>query len=258
MGTVFTIDVRDRGDWAEAIGTVVALLHRIDAVFSTYRPDSEICRIRSGALRVADASPAVRTVLDRCADASLATHGAFSAMHGGRIDPTGLVKGWAIDEAGAALRDVGCRNFAINGGGDVLVRGEAAPGRPWGVGIVDPHNRTRMLETVTGHGLAIATSGTAERGLHIADPFTGRPADGLASATVIGPSMTEADAYATAAFVLGRHALTWIAGVAGYEALLITHEGSLLASAGWAAAAGRTGRVENSPHLLEEMLPPSG
>jgi thiamine biosynthesis lipoprotein len=247
MGTVFTIDVRDAGDWSSAIKAAVELLHRADAVFSTYRPDSEICRIQSGDLRVADASAEVRTVLDHCADAHLATGGAFTAMKNGRIDPTGLVKGWAIDEAGAALYEAGCANFAINGGGDVLVRGEAAPGRPWGVGIVDPADRTQILETVTSRALAVATSGTAERGLHIANPFTGTPADDVASATVVGPSMMLADAYATAAFVLGTHALAWIATIDGYEALLVSHDGTLMPSAGWAAAVDASNRAATKP-----------
>ena len=233
MGTVFTIDIRTDGDWTACVASVVELLHRIDATFSTYREDSDVSRLRRGELRVADADPDVRLVLERCADAQLASGGAFTAMYDGRLDPTGLVKGWAIDEAGRLLRQAGCVDFAVNGGGDVLTSGDAAPGRPWVVGIVDPRDRTRVFETVPVRNLAVATSGTAERGPHIGDPFTGRAATSLLSATVIGPAMSEADAYATAAFVLGPDALPWIGTLPGYEAMLVGTDGTRSASAGW-------------------------
>ena len=235
MGTVFTIDIREPGEWAGAIAEVVDWLHRVDAVFSTYRPDSDISRIRRGELRVADADPEVGRVLELCAQVQQVTGGAFTAMPGGRLDPTGLVKGWAIERAGELLRGHGAANHAINGGGDLQLAGEAAPGRPWVVGISDPHDPSRIVRTVTGRDFAVATSGIAERGQHILDPFTGRPAAALASATVTGPSLTFADAYATAAFVLGREALRWARELAGYAVLLIDGAGAVTAGPGWEA-----------------------
>lgn len=126
----------------------------------------------------------------------------------------------------------------MNGGGDLHLAGEAEPSRPWTVGIADPHTGDRIATTVTGRNFAVATSGVAERGQHIIDPFTGRPATGLASATVVGESLTYADAYATAAFVLGRDAIRWIDGIDGYAALLIDADGGRSVSAGWARYAG--------------------
>jgi thiamine biosynthesis lipoprotein len=115
-----------------------------------------------------------------------------------------------------------CADHAVNGGGDVQLAGRPEPGREWTVGIADPAEPGRVLTTVTGStGFAVATSGTAERGAHLVDPFTGRPVTHLASATVTGPSLTRADAYATAAFVLGPAALDWIATRPGYAALLV-------------------------------------
>ncbi|HTZ43994.1 MAG TPA: FAD:protein FMN transferase [Jatrophihabitans sp.] len=233
MGTAFTVDVRDPGDWQAAIGEVVTWLHHVDAVFSTYRPGSDISRLQRGELRLADADPLVAVVLDRCARVQADTGGAFTALSRGRIDPTGLVKGWAIERASALLRGRGAVNHAVNGGGDLQLAGEAAPGRGWQIGISDPHERGRVLAVVGGSELAVATSGVAERGNHILDPFTGRPAAALASATVIGPSLTLADAYATAAFVLGRDALRWIEGVPGYQALVVAADGGTARSSGW-------------------------
>lgn len=233
MGTVFTIDIRDTGDWADAVGDVVAWLHHVDTTFSTYQVGSDITRIRRGELRVTDAHPDVATVLELCVELQASTGGAFNAMVGGRLDPTGLVKGWAIEQASQMLRRQGALNHAVNGGGDMQLAGEAAPGRAWNVGITDPGNRARVLRVVTGRDLAVATSGTAERGLHIVDPFTDAPADRLASATVVGPALTLADAYATAAFVMGTHALTWIQHVEDYEALLVATDGTVSASSHW-------------------------
>jgi thiamine biosynthesis lipoprotein len=100
MGTVFTIDVRDPGDWTGAIADVVGWLHRVDRVFSTYRPDSDVSRLQRREIRLAEADPLVAEVLERCAELEAASGGHFSARRGGRIDPTGLVKGWARQRAG--------------------------------------------------------------------------------------------------------------------------------------------------------------
>ncbi len=240
MGTVFSLDIRDAGDWTDAVRDVVGWLHRVDATFSASRADSDISRIRREELKVADAHPDVARVLDLCAQVQASTGGAFSALRSGRLDPTGLVKGWAIERASELLRAHGSANHAVNGGGDMQLAGSPAPGRPWSVGIADPHDRARVLRVVTGRNVAVATSGTAERGLHIGDPFTGAAADRLASASVVGPSLTLADAYATAAFVLGEQALAWIRDVEGYEALLVTADGTVLTSDHWPSDAVAT------------------
>ena len=233
MGTVFSIDIRDQGPWDGAITEVVQWLHRVDAVFSTYRADSDISRIRRGELVPGDADPAVAVVLALCAQVQAETDGYFSMRPYGELDPTGLVKGWAVEYASALLRSRGARNHAVNGGGDVQLAGRPAPDQPWSVGIADPHDRTRVCAVVTGGDRAVATSGNAERGTHIVDPTSGRAADELASATVIGPSLTRADCYATAAFAMGPAALDWIVSRDGYAALLVTRDGELLHSAGW-------------------------
>jgi thiamine biosynthesis lipoprotein len=231
MGTVFTIDVRGPGDWTAAIAAVVSWLHHVDRVFSTYDRDSDISRLRRREIRAADADPAVAEVLDLCADAQLETGGYFSALLDGRIDPTGLVKGWAVERASRLLRMHGSADHAVNGGGDIQLAGRPERGREWTVGIADPVRPGRVVTTVTGTDLAVATSGTSERGAHLLDPFTGRPITHLASATVVGPSLTRADAYATAAFVMGPTALDWIATRPGYAALLVDTAGRTLRSA---------------------------
>ncbi|MFN2561919.1 MAG: FAD:protein FMN transferase [Jatrophihabitans sp.] len=235
MGTVFSIDVRDTGNWDDAVAEVVTWLHEVDAVFSTYRPDSDISRMGRGELTLRGAHPEVATVLDLSAQIQLETDGAFSAVTDRRLDPTGLVKGWAVERASRLLRARGSRNHLVNGGGDVQLSGEAAPGRPWTVGITDPHDSTTVLTTVCGQDFAVATSGTAERGAHIRDPYTGRAVTGVASASVTGPSLTFADAFATAVFVKGDRGCRWIEGIPGYEALVVLADGTVTASSGWGA-----------------------
>jgi thiamine biosynthesis lipoprotein len=233
MGTVFTIDIRDPGPWADAIGDVVAWLHRVDEVFSTYRAGSDISRIRRGELAVEDADPDVAVVLDLCARVEAETGGYFTAFWDTEIDPTGLVKGWAIEEASRMLTAHGSPNHAVNGGGDVQLAGESSPGQPWRVGISDPLDRLRILAVVPGRDFAVATSGTAERGAHIVDPVAGVPAAGLASVTVVGRSLTRCDAYATAAFAMGAEGVRWVEDLPDHDGLVVFADGRVASTAGF-------------------------
>lgn len=145
----------------------------------------------------------------------------------GGLDPSGLVKGWSIEAAGDILGLAGARNFSINAGGDVIARGEPEPGRPWRVGIRHPELADRLAAVLEVRDLAVATSGAYERGEHIRDPHTGRPPRGLRSVTVVGPSLTYADAYATAAFAMGADGLPWVARHPGYGVYGITDDESV-------------------------------
>lgn len=228
MGTAVSFDVRDtrvtRGDLDRA----VAWLHWVDATFSTYREDSAVSRLRRGEQTVEDCSAAVAYVLDRCAALAVETGGAFDAYAGGALDPSGFVKGWSVDRAVALL---GARAACVNAGGDVRTVGAPEPGRRWQVGIVNPFDRNTLVDVVEVGDGAVATSGTYERGGHILDPRTGEPASGLASVSVVAADLATADAYATAAFVMGDGALGWLAGK-GVEALVVTTGGDVLTTAG--------------------------
>ena len=176
-----------------------AWLRWVDATFSTYRADSEICRLERGELALADAHPLVREVLGQCERLRERTGGFFDLRATGRLDPSGLVKGWAVDRAAALLDRAGCTRFCIDAGGDLRLRGG-----PWRVGIRHPHRRRRLAGVIAVTDAAVATSGTYERGRHIVDPHTGRPATDALSVTIVGPDLATADAYATAAFAMGE------------------------------------------------------
>ena len=112
---------------------------------------------------------------------------------------------WRIDSAGG-------RNYWINAGGDIVVRGEAEPGRAWRVGIQHPDEGDRVAAVLAVSDRAVATSGSYERGDHITDPHSAAAPAGLRSVTVVGPRLAFTDAYATAIYVMGLDGLRWLAG----------------------------------------------
>jgi FAD:protein FMN transferase len=239
MGTVVSIDLRDPGVPASAVDRAIVYLHDIDRRFSPYKPDSEVSRIMRGELTLDEASPDVGWIMGLCDELTRITDGYFDARRyrsDGLPDPTGVVKGWAVEEAAFILVDAGATNFLVNGGGDIVARGSPEPGSstPWLVGIQHPIERDKVAAVLELRDGAVATSGTYERGEHVIDPHTGLPATDLVSLTVVGPSLTYADGFATAAFAMGRRGAEWLAGREGYEAFAITADGLTIATPGLA------------------------
>ncbi|MGH8960259.1 MAG: FAD:protein FMN transferase [Jatrophihabitantaceae bacterium] len=232
MGTAFSIDVRLPGVDSAALGEVVDWLHRVDETFSTYRPDSQISRLGRGELAVTDCAPEVREVLRRCAELEAETDGYFSAYASGALDPSGYVKGWTIEQASELLIAAGSRNHCVNGGGDVQCAGSAGSDQPWRIGIADPRNRDQLVGVAIGAGIAVATSGSAERGSHIVDPHDRSLPTGLLSVSVIGRRLSVVDAYATAAFAMGAGAFGWLSGLPGLDALIVQADGAVCSTAG--------------------------
>ena len=237
MGTVASIALpertarRDAGQ--AAVEAAFARLHQIDARFSPYLADSEISRIGRGELEVGAAHPEVATVLQACEALRVESDGRFSAWGfraDGRLDPSGYVKGWAIDEAAALLRAGGVAEFVLSIGGDLYAAGvpdAATAARGWGVGIVDPSNSSAIAAPLTVRDRAVATSGLAERGAHIVDARTGTAALTWRSLTVVHPSAARADAAATIGILMGDDALSWIDRDPDAAALGVTHDGRL-------------------------------
>ncbi len=245
-GTVISVDVRD-DIGADVVDACAAWFQRVDDLFSTWRSDTEIMRIGEGSLAVDGASPEVAEVLGLCDRVRVESKGAFDITVGARpevpkrpgvapIDPSGLVKGWAVARAASMLRGAGASCFTIGAGGDVVAYGrpvEAPIG--WRVGIQHPWERDKVAAVVAVVDGAVATSGRYERGDHVFDPRTGQPVAGVASATVVGPDLAIADAYATAVMVLGAEAgLQWLAGRDGYEGLAVTDHRAVLSTPGFA------------------------
>jgi thiamine biosynthesis lipoprotein len=250
MGTVVTIDVyAAAGAQVAGLGGQLdrarAVLHHADEVFSTWRPHSPVSRLRSGEITAEQAPAEVAEVLKRCAIARGLSGGWFDpwAMPGG-IDPTGLVKGWAAQNALAAFCAPGIAGVIVNAAGDIASFGGLGNGEPFRFGIADPRAPRRLAEVVELTG-AIATSGSYERGGHLFDPRTGRPAMRAASASVTGPDLGLADALATALAVAGTPGLALIEPLDGYEALIIGFDGTRQ----WTERFPFASRAAAQPHL---------
>ena len=226
MGTVVSFTVLGLGETAAATGLDRAceVLREADETFSLWKPDSPVSRLRRG--ETALEPPEVADVLELCRTARAWSRGWFDpwAMPGG-VDPTGLVKGWAVERARDVLRQAGAIAALVSGGGDLAVFGHPAPGQEWRIGIQHPWRRDALAGIIEVRAAA-ATSGTYERGPHLIDPRTGRPGHRGISATVTGPSLALADALATAVAVGGDDALGAVGKLDGYAGYLIRPDGS--------------------------------
>jgi FAD:protein FMN transferase len=232
MGMPVRIDVRDANVDPTTLDAAFDWLRIVDQTFSTYKPDSEISRLDRGELTISQCRAEVDEVLVRCAQLREETGGYFSVRAAGRLDPSGLVKGWAVGRAAELLSAAGARNFSINAGGDVVLRGQPSPEEQWRVGIQHPFRRDKVAAVLAGEDIAIATSGEYERGRHVIDPHTGRPPTGLLSATIVGADLATADAYATATFAMGEAGPAWAAALGDCETLCITAGQAVLTSRG--------------------------
>ncbi|MGC9439466.1 FAD:protein FMN transferase [Streptomyces sp. WG5] len=233
MGFPVSLRVDDPDVPAEAADAVFAWLREADARFSPFRPDSEVSRLDRG--EVARAGAELEEVLDLCEEYRLATGGAFDVRLPGRgLDPCAVVKGWSVQRAAGLLRASGARRFCLNAGGDVV-----AAGGPWRVGVRHPEDAGRLCTVLEVTDAAVATSARYERGDHIVDGRTGRPAAGLLSVTVVAPTLTEADTTATAAFAMGAEGVAWAAAREGCEVFAVDAERRVLRTARLPAAPGK-------------------
>ncbi len=157
-----------------AWAAVLADLREADRVFSTWRDDSFVSRLDRGEVLAADGPPEVAEVLALGERARVESRGAFDVVRDGRLDPSGVVKGWAVDRAARHLRGLEDTDFCLSAGGDMVVH-VADPGRPdWRVGIEDARDPSRVVAVVPLRHGALATSGLAHRGAHVVDARTGR------------------------------------------------------------------------------------
>ena len=176
----------------------------------------------------------------------------------------GIAKGYIVDAMADALRAHGATRFLINAGGDIRAAGDRGDALPWTIAIRDPEDpapswdseswqRSVVTDLIRITNGAVATSGSYEvyfdrerLAHHIVQGRTGRSPDHAMSVTVTAATTMEADALATAVFVLGPgDGVGLINGIAGCECLIIGRQGQQVRSDGWsamAASAGEPGR----------------
>jgi len=212
-GTILFLDVASTAvslsDLENGIQEVTDYVKKIDQIFSTFKSESEVSRLRRNELNIQDASPEMQEVWELSLVAKDLTDGSFDpwCVKGG-YDPSGYVKGWAADHCISILKRHGAEHIQVNAAGDLSLFGGVEGDDPWSIGIRSPENKFQVLKVFDIFDGAIATSGTYELGAHIKDPHTGLIAIGARSATVIGPDGGLCDALATALVVTGRDGAT--------------------------------------------------
>ena len=222
MGMPVTVEVAQPAP-PTLIEDVFAHFIEVDARFSLYRPESEICAINAGRVALGEVSAPMRDVFALAEKTRRDSDGYFDIHRPcGGLDPSGIVKGWAILNAARILSDAGMKNYLVDAGGDIQSAGVNARGEPWIVGVRNPFAADEVIKRVTPNGRGIATSGTSARGQHIYDPKRpGRTLEDVVSITVIGPDVLEADRFATAAFAMGRDGLEFIDRLDGCEGYMV-------------------------------------
>ena len=221
-------DARARDAWAE----VMADLREVDRVFSTYREDSFVSRLGRGELTVAECPSEVAEVLELGRLARAQSDGAFDVRRRAAdgtdvLDPSGVVKGWAVQRASAWLHALTDTDFCLSAGGDMVCHTEDPAGEPWRIGIEDPADPTRLIGHLPVTRGGVATSGTAHRGAHILDARTGRVPTRVASVTVVADTLTWADIDATAAYALDGEAARWLRTRPRRSAVVVWRDGSV-------------------------------
>jgi FAD:protein FMN transferase len=225
MGMPITVEVVDSSVTEADIENVFAYFRAVDETFCTYKEHSEISKINRGELCENEYSDDMKKILGLSEQTRQETQGYFDIRHKGIIDPSGIVKGWTIFQAANILKEAGYENFYIDAGGDVEIAGKKG-GKLWRIGIRNPFNRKENVKVLAITDRGIATSGTAIRGQHIYNPYhPDSPLEDIASITVIGPNVYEADRFATAAFAMGKKGIYFIEQLPGFEGYMIDASG---------------------------------
>lgn len=236
MGMPITIDLAGRND-ADLQRAAFDRFRQIDHRFSPYRDDSELAALNAGAIRAEDLSDEFREILELAEDAREFSDGYFDVRRpDGLLDPSGVVKGWAIKQVAQLLARAGSENFCIDAGGDIQVAGCNARGEPWRVGIRNPFAEDEIVKAIRPGAHGVATSGSYVRGHHIYDPHQpDNRLDEIVSLTVVAADVLAADLLATAAFAMGRAGLRFLQTLTDVEAYAIDRDGMATFTPGFAA-----------------------
>ncbi len=221
-----TVEIVDQA-YQKNLDEIFSYFEYVDKTFSTYKPNSEISKVNKGLLKNYEYSEDLRSILALSEQTKQLTNGYFDIQTpSGKLDPSGLVKGWAIHNAAKILAAQGFNNYYVEAGGDIQAAGKNTAGQKWSVGIKNPFNQKEIVKVLFISGQGVATSGTYIRGQHIYNPKnTVTPITDIASLTVIGPNIYEADRFATAAFAMGKDGINFIEHLPNFEGYLIDHKG---------------------------------
>lgn len=221
MGMPISVEIIAEREPKKMFDMVFKLLVEVDNQFSPYKPESEVSQINAG-LPKANWSSEMQEIMAICEQTKRETDGYFDAFYLGHFDPSGIVKGWAIQRAADLLLAAGYGNFYINAGGDIAAYGSNVTGEPWQVGIRNPFNHEEIIKVISVQNKGVATSGAYIRGDHIYNPHMPHSIPrGVASVTVIGPDVFNADRFATAAYAMGGRGVEFIEALNEFEAYMV-------------------------------------
>lgn len=228
MGMPVTIEIIDGSE--ELINKVFKYFEYVDQKFSTYKSDSEISLINAGKITKENYSDDMREVMQLSDETKELANGYFDIVKpDGSYDPSGLVKGWAIYNASKIIDREGIKEFYVDAGGDIQ-----ANGRDWRVGIKNPFNQKEIVKVISIKDMGVATSGNYIRGDHIYNPHNGEEIiRNIASLTVVGPNIYEADRFATAAFAMNEKGIDFIENLDGFEGYMINSTGIATMTSGF-------------------------
>jgi thiamine biosynthesis lipoprotein len=229
MGMPITIEIPNFGSQIpnpDDVEEVFDYFRYVDENYSPYKEQSQVGKLNKGK----EVSAEMKKILQISEETKRVTNGYFDIRRpDGKIDPSGIVKGWAIKNAADILRKLGYKKFYVDAGGDAEI-----VGRNWRWGIRNPFNVGEVVKVLRLSNCGIATSGNYERGNHIYNPKTGMNEDnGIVSITVIGPNVYEADRFATAAFAMGRPGIEFIESLRGFEGYMIDNKRMATATSGF-------------------------
>lgn len=234
MGMPIMVEVVDNNVMAQDIEAVFDYFHQVDEKFSTYKDTSEISQINRGEIKPKDYSEEMKLVLELAEKTRKETGGYFDIQNKNKMDPSGLVKGWAINNAAKILEKKGFKNFYIEAGGDIQTKGNNDLGNLWKIGIRNPFNRTENVKIIEVSGEGVATSGTYIRGQHVYNPHDhDTEITEVISITIIGPNIYEADRMATAALAMGKRGIEFISTLNNFDGYMINNEGRATYTSGF-------------------------
>jgi len=235
MGMPITVEIIGDTLTQKDIENIFAYFDHVDKVFSTYKQGSEISKINRTEITPEQYSEEMKEVLELSEETKQQTNGFFNIQKlDGTLDPSGLVKGWAIYKAALELKNKGFQNFYVEAGGDVQAEGLNKDGQRWLVGIRNPFMADEIVKVIECSGNGIATSGTYERGQHIYNPFNPlQKITDIVSLTVIGPNVYEADRFATACFAMGKAGINFLEKQPNLEGYMIDTSGVATMTSGF-------------------------
>ncbi len=233
MGMTIVVEVIDNDVTQKSLEKIFSYFRAVDRQFSPYKRDSEVSKINRGEIAKDDYSLEMKEVIKLAQETQLETEGFFNIYHNGRLDPSGIVKGWAIQKAAEMLKEMGFKNFYINAGGDIQVLGRNNKGKNWSVGIKNPFNTKQIVKAVVLKNESIATSGIYIRGQHIYNPHKEKHSANIVSLSVISKNIFDSDRFATAAFAMGEKGIYFLESLKGVEGYMIDKNGIATETSGF-------------------------